>query len=62
MAAATSCVIAFSAARGIRNGYQVIGDNALELTHIGDQGFNIHPNDDGYLAIAKAHRRMDSAS
>lgn len=29
MAAATSCVIAFSALRGIRNGYQAIGDNAL---------------------------------
>ena len=38
------------------DGYAVIGDNALALTHIGDPGFNIHPNDDGYAAIAKAHR------
>jgi len=39
------------------DGYAVIGDNALALTHIGDPGFNIHPNDEGYAAIAKAHRR-----
>jgi lysophospholipase L1-like esterase len=39
------------------HGYAVVGDNALALTHIGDPGFNIHPNDDGYAAIAKAHRR-----
>lgn len=38
------------------DGYAAIGDNALALTHIGDPGFNIHPNDDGYAAIAKAHR------
>lgn len=38
------------------DGYAVIGDNALTMTHIGDPGFNIHPNDDGYAAIAKAHR------
>lgn len=38
------------------DGYAVIGDDALALTHIGDPGFNIHPNDDGYEAIAKAHR------
>jgi lysophospholipase L1-like esterase len=38
------------------DGYAVIGDQALTLTHIGDPGFNIHPNDDGYEAIAKAHR------
>lgn len=38
------------------DGYAVIGDDALTLTHIGDPGFNIHPNDDGYAAIAKAHR------
>jgi lysophospholipase L1-like esterase len=44
------------------DGYQVIDDDALELTHIGDPGFNIHPNDDGYAAIAKAHRRADSGS
>lgn len=39
------------------DGYAAIGDNALTLTHIGDPGFNIHPNDAGYAAIAKAHRR-----
>lgn len=38
------------------DGYGAIADSALELTHIGDPGFNIHPNDDGYAAIAKAHR------
>lgn len=38
------------------DGYTVIGDRALELTHIGDPGFNIHPNDAGYALIAKAHR------
>jgi lysophospholipase L1-like esterase len=38
------------------DGYAAIGDNALALTHIGDPGFNIHPNDDGYAVIAKAHR------
>jgi lysophospholipase L1-like esterase len=36
--------------------YPVIGDQALALTHIGDPGFNIHPNDAGYELIAKAHR------
>jgi lysophospholipase L1-like esterase len=36
--------------------YPVIGDRALELTHIGDPVFNIHPNDEGYVLIAKAHR------
>jgi len=46
--------MAFGAA--VIDGYQVIGDNALALTHIGDPGFNIHPNDDGYALIAKAHR------
>jgi lysophospholipase L1-like esterase len=35
--------------------YPLIGDNALALTHIGE-GFNIHPNDEGYALIAKAHR------
>jgi lysophospholipase L1-like esterase len=44
------------------DGYEVIGDDALALTHIGDEGFNIHPNDDGYAAIAKAHRQADSGS
>jgi hypothetical protein len=43
------------------DGNDVIGDDALALTHIGDPGFNIHPNDDGYAAIAKAHRRADAA-
>jgi lysophospholipase L1-like esterase len=37
--------------------YPVIGDDALVLTHIGDQAFNIHPNDEGYALIARAHRR-----
>jgi hypothetical protein len=36
--------------------YPVIADRALELTHIGDPVFNIHPNDEGYALLAKAHR------
>lgn len=51
-----SCTSAAFAATVV-DGYAVIGDDALSLTHIGDPGFNIHPNDDGYEAIAKAHRR-----
>ena len=39
------------------DGYAAIDDHALTLTHIGDPGFNIHPNDAGYAAIARAHRR-----
>jgi acyl-CoA thioesterase I len=39
------------------DGYATIDDDALTLTHIGDPGFNIHPNDAGYAAIARAHRR-----
>jgi lysophospholipase L1-like esterase len=39
------------------DGYVAIGDNALTLTHIGDPGFNIHPNQAGYAVIATAHRR-----
>jgi lysophospholipase L1-like esterase len=53
-----SCASAFFGATVV-DGFQTIGDNALALTHIGDPGFNIHPNDDGYAAIAKAHRRAD---
>ena len=53
-----SCTSAFFGAMVV-DGYQTVGDNALALTHIGDPGFNIHPNDDGYEAIAKAHRRAD---
>ena len=44
------------------DGYAAIDDNALALTHIGDPGFNIHPNDDGYAALAQAHREADRAS
>ena len=44
------------------DGYAIIDDNALALTHIGDPGFNIHPNDLGYAAIAEAHRWADRAS
>lgn len=35
--------------------YPYFEGRGLELTHIGE-GFNIHPNDDGYALIAKAHR------
>jgi lysophospholipase L1-like esterase len=36
--------------------FPVIGDQAPALTHIGEPGFNIHPNDAGYALIARAHR------
>jgi lysophospholipase L1-like esterase len=36
--------------------YPVIGDQALQLTHIGEPVFNIHPNDEGYALLARAHR------
>jgi len=36
--------------------YPLFEGRTLELTHIGE-GFNVHPNDDGYAVIAKAHRR-----
>lgn len=42
------------------DGYGAIGDNALTLTHIGEGDFNSHPNDEGYAAIAKAHRLVAS--
>jgi lysophospholipase L1-like esterase len=41
--------------------YALFDDNGLTLTHIGE-GFNIHPNDEGYALIAKAHREADRAS
>jgi lysophospholipase L1-like esterase len=41
--------------------YDLFDDNGLTLTHIGE-GFNIHPNDDGYALIAQAHRAADRAS
>jgi lysophospholipase L1-like esterase len=36
--------------------YPLFEGHVLELTHMGE-GFNVHPNDDGYAVIAKAHRR-----
>lgn len=41
--------------------YTLFGDRALLLTHIAE-GFNIHPNDDGYALIAQAHRAANRAS
>jgi lysophospholipase L1-like esterase len=50
-----ACIsLAFGAT--VVDGYAAFGDRALELTHIGDPGFNIHPNDAGYALLAKAHR------
>lgn len=43
------------------NGYTLFGDNALALTHIGDAGFNIHPNDAGYWLLFEAHRLAERA-
>lgn len=37
------------------DGYAVIGDRAVELTHISEPIFNIHPNDQGYALLARAH-------
>jgi lysophospholipase L1-like esterase len=39
--------------------YPLFEGHVLELTHMGE-GFNVHPNDDGYEVIAKAHRRAAS--
>ena len=39
--------------------YPLFEGHSLELTHMGE-GFNVHPNDDGYEVIAKAHRRAAS--
>lgn len=36
--------------------YPLFEGRTLELTHMGE-GFNVHPNDDGYAVLAKAHRR-----
>jgi lysophospholipase L1-like esterase len=46
--------LAFGAS--VVDSYPVIGDDALALTHIGEPVFNIHPNDEGYALLAKAHR------
>jgi len=39
--------------------YPLFQGRILELTHMGE-GFNVHPNDDGYEVIAKAHRAADT--
>ena len=39
--------------------YPLFEGHSLELTHMGE-GFNVHPNDDGYAVIAKAHRSPGS--
>jgi len=36
--------------------YPLFEGRTLQLNHMGE-GFNVHPNDDGYEVIAKAHRR-----
>jgi lysophospholipase L1-like esterase len=36
--------------------YPLFEGRSFELTHMAE-GFNVHPNDDGYAVIAKAHRR-----
>jgi lysophospholipase L1-like esterase len=41
--------------------YPLFAGRVFELTHMGE-GFNVHPNDDGYEVIAQAHRRADRAS
>ena len=36
--------------------YPLFEGRTFELTHMAE-GFNVHPNDDGYAVITKAHRR-----
>lgn len=58
LAAGLNDVVACTAAAfgaSVVDGYAVIGDRALELTHIGEPVFNIHPNDEGYALLARAH-------
>jgi GDSL-like Lipase/Acylhydrolase family len=38
--------------------YPLFEGRTFELTHMGE-GFNVHPNDEGYEVIAKAHRVAD---
>jgi hypothetical protein len=40
--------------------YPLFAGRTFELTHMGE-GFNVHPNDDGYSVIADAHRAADRA-
>jgi lysophospholipase L1-like esterase len=40
------------------DGYGAIGDDALELTHIGEGTFDTHPTDAGHALLAKAHRQV----
>ena len=39
--------------------YPLFDGHTLELTHMGE-GFNVHPNDDGYAVLAQAHRHAES--
>lgn len=41
--------------------YPLFEGRVFELTHMGE-GFNVHPNDDGYEVIAQAHRVADRGS
>ncbi|OGO54778.1 MAG: hypothetical protein A2Z32_07405 [Chloroflexi bacterium RBG_16_69_14] len=41
--------------------YPLFEGRMLELTHMAE-GFNVHPNDEGYEVIAKAHRVADRDS
>jgi hypothetical protein len=41
--------------------YPLFAGRTFELTHMGE-GFNVHPNDDGYEVLAQAHRVADRAS
>lgn len=41
--------------------YPLFAGRTLELTHMGEE-FNVHPNDEGYEVIAKAHRVADRNS
>jgi lysophospholipase L1-like esterase len=47
---------AFATGALVVDAYPLFEGRTLELTHI-SEGFNVHPNDDGYAVIAKAHRQ-----
>jgi lysophospholipase L1-like esterase len=47
---------AFATGALVVDAYPLFESRTLELTHMAE-GFNVHPNDDGYAVIAKAHRQ-----
>lgn len=52
---------ALSSGAVVVDAYPLFDGRIFELTHMGE-GFNVHPNDDGYAVIAKAHRVAAAAT